>query len=52
MLRYAIICFVIAIIAGALGLGGVSDLATTFAYVLGVIALVLFVIHLVTGKRV
>lgn len=54
MLRLAIIFLVVAIIAAALGLGGVAEIATTFAYILGIIGLVLLVIHFVSGgvKRI
>jgi uncharacterized membrane protein YtjA (UPF0391 family) len=52
MLRLAITFLVIALIAGALGLGGVSGIAMNLAYVIGAIGLILFVVHLVTGKRV
>lgn len=50
MLRYALICLVIALIAAVLGAGGVADFAMTAAYVLGAIGLVLLVIHFVTGS--
>ena len=49
MLRLAIIFLVIALIAVALGLGGVAGLSMNIAYILGVIGLVLLVIHLVAG---
>ena len=49
MLRLAIIFLVIALIAGALGLGGVMDLSLNIAYILGIIGIVLLVIHLITG---
>ena len=51
MLRYAIICLVIALIAGLLGAGGVAAFALTAAYILGAIGLVLLVIHFFTGSR-
>ncbi len=49
MLRLAIIFLVIALIAGALGLGGVAGLSMNIAYILAVIGIILLVIHLVTG---
>ncbi|MBK1833605.1 DUF1328 domain-containing protein [Roseibacillus ishigakijimensis] len=52
MLHYAIICLVIALIAAALGLSGVAGFAMNAAYILGVIALILFIIHAVSGRRV
>ncbi len=51
MLSYAITFLVLAIIAGLLGASGVAAMATNFAYILFVIALVLFLINLVSGRR-
>ena len=50
MLRYAIIFFVIALVAGLLGAGGVAGLSMEIAYVLGIIGLVLLVISFFTGR--
>lgn len=50
MLRYAIILFIIAIIAAALGFGGIAAGAQYFAGVCFVIFLILFVLHLLGGK--
>jgi uncharacterized membrane protein YtjA (UPF0391 family) len=50
MLRLAIIFFVIAIIAILLGFGGVGALASEIGYFLAVLALIFFVINLVTRK--
>ena len=49
-LRYALICLVIAVIAAVLGATGVASFALNAAYVLGIIALILLVIHFVSGK--
>jgi uncharacterized membrane protein YtjA (UPF0391 family) len=49
MLRWAIIFLVVALIAGALGLYHVSDLASNIAWILFVIFLILFVVSLIFG---
>ena len=53
MLRYAIIFLVIALIAEALGLGGVAGESAWIAHVLFVIFLVLFIVSLIFrgGRR-
>ncbi len=50
MLYYALVFLVIALIAGALGVAGVAAIATNIAYVLFVVALVFFVVHLLSGR--
>lgn len=52
MLHYAIVCLVIALIAAVLGLSGVAGFAMNAAYILGAIAVILFIVHAVTGKKV
>ena len=52
MLRWAVIFLVIALVAFALGASGIVAFAMNIAYVLLVIAAILFVINLVTGRRV
>jgi len=49
MLRYAIIFFVIAIIAAVFGFGGIAAGATEIARILFFVFLVLFVVSLVAG---
>lgn len=49
MLRYAVIFFVIAIIAGIFGFGGIAAGATEIARVLFWIFVVIFVVSLVFG---
>jgi uncharacterized membrane protein YtjA (UPF0391 family) len=49
MLRYAVIFFVVAIIAALFGFGGIAAGATEIAKVLFFIFLVLFVVSLVAG---
>lgn len=50
MLRYAIIFLVLALVAGALNMGGVAAVSINIAYVLFVVFLILLVVHFVTGK--
>ena len=54
MLRWAIIFLVIALIAGALGFGGIAGASANIAYILAAIFVVLFVVslimHLVRGR--
>jgi uncharacterized membrane protein YtjA (UPF0391 family) len=49
MLRYAIIFFVIAIIAAVFGFGGIAAGATEIAKILFFIFIVLFIVSLVAG---
>jgi uncharacterized membrane protein YtjA (UPF0391 family) len=49
MLYYAAVFFIIAIIAGLLGFGGIAAGATSVSQVLFVIFLVLFLVSLITG---
>ena len=51
MLHYALVFLILALIAGALGASGVASMAINFAYLLFVVAIVLFVFHLATGRR-
>jgi len=51
MLRWAITFFIIAIVAAALGFGGLSGTAADIAKFLVLVFLVLFVISLVVGRR-
>lgn len=51
MLHYAIVCLVIALIAAVLGATGIMSFALNAAYLLGVIAVILFIVHALTGKR-
>jgi uncharacterized membrane protein YtjA (UPF0391 family) len=52
MLRLAILFAVIAIIAGALGFYGLSDVSASLAKFFALIFLVLFVIALILGARI
>ena len=49
MLRYAIIFFVVAIVAAIFGFGGIAAGATEIAKVLFFVFLVLFIVSLVAG---
>jgi uncharacterized membrane protein YtjA (UPF0391 family) len=51
MLNYALVFLLVGLIAGALGMFGVAAVATQIAWVLFVIAAVLLLVHLVTGRR-
>jgi uncharacterized membrane protein YtjA (UPF0391 family) len=51
MLRWALIFLIIALLAGALGLGGLEGTAMYIARILLIIFVVLFVVSLITGRR-
>ena len=51
MLGWALTFLVIALVAGALGLGGAEIVSAQIAWVLFVVFLVLFVVSLVMGRR-
>lgn len=51
MLGWALTFLVVGIIAGALGLSGVAGTATSIAWILFVIGLVLAVIFFITGRK-
>jgi uncharacterized membrane protein YtjA (UPF0391 family) len=52
MLRYALIFLVVALLAAAFGFSGIEGLALQISWVLFVVFLVLFVVTLITGRRV
>src|SRR5690606_27250016 len=52
MLRYAVIFFVIALIAAVLGFSGVAGAATNIAWILFVVFVILAIVSLLRGKRV
>ena len=52
MLYYALVFLLVGLVAGALGLGGVSAVATQISWILFLIGIVLLVIHLVSGRTV
>lgn len=49
MLRWAIIFFIIALVAGLLGFGGVAGDSMQIAKFIAIIAVILFVVSLVFG---
>jgi uncharacterized membrane protein YtjA (UPF0391 family) len=51
MLGWALLFFIIAVVAGALGFGVVSGTAATIAQVLFFLFLIAFVVALITGRR-
>jgi len=51
MLWWALVFFIVAMIAAVFGFGGIAAGATTIAQILFVVFLVLFVISLVGGMR-
>jgi uncharacterized membrane protein YtjA (UPF0391 family) len=51
MLYYALVFLVVGLIAGLLGMTGVSAVATQISWILFVIGLVLMVVHLISGRR-
>jgi uncharacterized membrane protein YtjA (UPF0391 family) len=52
MLRWAIAFFVIALIAAALGFGGLANTSADIAKFLALVFVILFVIALVVGRSV
>jgi len=51
MLYYALLFLIIAVVAAALGFGGIAGSATLIAKILFVAALIALVISLVVGRR-
>lgn len=51
MLRWALIFFIIALLAAALGLGNLEGTAMQIVRILLLVFVVLFVVSLVTGRR-
>jgi uncharacterized membrane protein YtjA (UPF0391 family) len=51
MLYYALMFLIVGLIAGALGLFGIAAVAGRIAWILFLVGVVLFVIHLITGRR-
>jgi len=50
MLHYAVVFFVIAIIAAVLGFGGVAGFSAEIGYTLAMLAVVLLVVALLSGR--
>jgi len=51
MLRWALVFLVMALIAAALGFGGIAGTFAFFAKILFFVFLVLFVVSLIAGRR-
>ncbi|MCA0235911.1 MAG: DUF1328 domain-containing protein [Bacteroidetes bacterium] len=51
MLRWSVTFFVIALIAAVLGFGGLAGSAAYLAKILFFVALIVFVVSLVSGRR-
>ena len=51
MLYYALMFLVVGLIAGALGLFGIAQVASQIAWVLFLIGVIFVVVHLVSGRR-
>ena len=50
MLYYALVFLVVGVIAAALNLAGVSAVAVQISWILFLIGIVLFAIHVITGR--
>lgn len=50
MISWAIILFIIGLIAVALGFGGVGGMAMNIGWILLVVGVILFIIHAITGR--
>jgi uncharacterized membrane protein YtjA (UPF0391 family) len=51
MLHYALVFFVIALVAALLGFGGVAGLSAQFGYLFAVIAVIMLLVGLIGGRR-
>ena len=51
MISWAVTFLIIAIIAGVLGLSGIAGTATSIAWTLFVVGLILAVIFMITGRK-
>lgn len=52
MLHYALVFFVIALVAALLGFGGVAGLSAQFGYLFAVIAVIMLLVGLLGGRRI
>jgi len=52
MLYYALVFLIVGLVAGALGLFGIAQIAGQISWVLFLICVVLLVIHVASGRRV
>lgn len=51
MLNWAVTFFIIAIVAGVLGFSGIAGTATSIAWILFVVGLILAVVFMLTGRK-
>jgi uncharacterized membrane protein YtjA (UPF0391 family) len=51
MLNWALMFFIVAIIAAALGVGGVAGMSAHIGWLLAVIGVIVLVVSMVTGRR-
>jgi uncharacterized membrane protein YtjA (UPF0391 family) len=51
MLTWALTFFVVALVAAALGMGGVAGLSADIGWLFAVIGVILLVVAMVTGRR-
>lgn len=51
MLRWALMFFILALVAAALGMWRLQGIAMQIAWVLCVVFLVLFIVSMITGRR-
>ena len=51
MLYYALVFLLVGLIAAALGVSGVAAVATQISWILFVIAVILFLVHFISGRR-
>lgn len=50
MLHWALIFFVVALIAALLGFRGVAGMSAQFGYLFAILAVIMLVVYLVTGR--
>ena len=50
MLYYALMFLIVGLVAGALGLFGVAQIAGQIAWILFLVGIVLLVVHMVSGR--
>ena len=51
MIYYAMVFFILALIAGAMGMMGMAAIASQIAWILLLVGVVLLVYHIITGRR-
>ena len=52
MLYYALVFLLIGLVAGALGLFGVTAIASQISWILFLVGIILLVVHLVSGRGI